>query len=917
MFVKFFMLGAHYRVSVFLFLLIGSLIAAAGLPKLHVDTGVGLLIGKHDPDKIRYEEVVSQFGSDNTSIIYIRDPKLFSPDKLARLQKLVDDLAALDVVEKVDSLFNVTSIRDRDGALDSHVVLEPLPATQAEADAAREDALHGPMLRRNYISENGQVMAINVRLLETGNEAPGATEDASDRSYRLIEEHIDALRGDFTEVFQIGNARIGAELKQGMNDDLQILTPLSTGLLLATVVVFLRRGSVAIFPLATATLSILWTFGFMGYAGIPVTILTAILPSLLMVIGSAEDIHMVASYLEAFERDPKTDRRGAVLFVAKILGTPLLVNVATTVFGFGSNIITDMELISDFALASAVGILLNAVITFLAMPLMLSLWGPLPRKNAKTHAPTHMVPPFFDKLSTLVANFSVNHGKVIGGVTVLLTGGALWLAQDLEFNNDPLSFFNEDAGIRQAAQSLHDDLSGVQLFFITVDGRRPGAFREPDNLRLLAAIREKAEAQGSFDKVVALSDHLSLVNREMNGGDPAHFTVPDNRDLVDQFLLFFQRSDLERFVSSDYRTANIVVRHNLNNSRIQLEEVEKLKAEVTKMAEATGMRVDFVGKNLLVSRASRDMVMQQFPSLALIMGAVFVVLTILFGSPYAGLLCLIPNVVPIALSYGAMVLMGIALSPATVLVADIAIGIAVDDTTHLLIRYNAEARKGGKTADALKRTIAAEMVPVLSTSVALTLGFLVVSFSSFSNISDFGITSAIIMVMALLCDLLVTPTLIANTRLVTLWDILSLNIGRDIIQRSPLFAGMKTRQVKTLVLLSEVRDIRAGEAIIEQGAHGRDMFVLLSGTAEVARRDETGREHVLTHLQTGDVFGEVAFVGDVVRTAAIRCTADGQVMLLSHGKLQQRLRSYPRLAASVYRNVSRILGSRLVSVMDR
>jgi len=268
--------------------LVLSAIAVIGAMRVKIDTSYDRLISERDPGWPDYNKTVKEFGSDSTTIIYLRDENLFTPEKLAMVDELGVKLKSVPGVEKVESLFTVLSIRDVDGQIASRPLMDIVPETQAEAQKIKEDALYSPVISRNLISPDGKTTAITVTM-NRDNRQPEFIRS----QFAEIEARLDPVRPKFERVFQVGPPRLNVDISRGVWHDMGLLLPLSTALLIGTVVYFLRTWLASLVPLITAGVSILWTFGFMGFADIPLTLLTALVPSLNIVIGSAEDTHLM------------------------------------------------------------------------------------------------------------------------------------------------------------------------------------------------------------------------------------------------------------------------------------------------------------------------------------------------------------------------------------------------------------------------------------------------------------------------------------------------------------------------------------------------------------------------------------------------------------------------------------------------
>ncbi len=905
---EFLTFGSRHRLIAALLVLAFSAIAVGGLLRLKIDTSYDSLISENDPGRPAYETNIAEFGSDNTTIVYLRDEALFTEERLLLIEDLIAALEEVEAVERVESLFSVLSIRDDEGMLDASPLMDSTPEDEEEIELIKENALYSPLIRNNFVSDDGRVTAVNITV----------SRDRTDPNFnvalnREIEALLDPLRPKFERVFHIGPPRLNVEIERGMFADMQTLSPLSTLLLIGAIIFFLRTPSAALIPIATSVISVLWTFGFMGYMGLPLTLLTAIVPSLIIVIGSTEDTHLLTSYLHGIKEGEKPDRGKAISFMAHHVGMPIFITSLTTTVGFLTNALNDIPLIQGFAYATAFAMFANLVCTVLVVPLFLIFFGPRDTKLAPgDERPGGIIGLVVRLLDAIAEKYS----KWVIVITVVVLGVFGGYAFTVGVSNDPLSYFRSDSPLVRDADTLHRNLAGMQVFYLTLESRERDAFKEPANLERLADIQAFMQGQGAYDKTISLVDFLSLVNREMNQGKAAFERVPETRELVEQYLLMFRRGDIERYISSDFSRANVVVRHNLSDSRDLNEKLDALTEQITDILGDEEITATMTGENLMINRAAESLFGGQVQSLVLLVVIIFIIMTFLFTSITAGFLSLVPNAIPVILNFGAMGLLGIPLNPGTATVAVIAVGIAIDDTIHLLTRYNDECRRNPDQALAVRATVWAEAVPVVSTSISLALGFVVLLFSNFAIVAQFGALAAATMIYAMVADLLITPIVLKHVRLAGIWEIVALKIGREVLVGSPLFVGMSVYQIKKTIVLSAVSDYEEGEHIIEEDKTDRAMYVLLSGTVDVVTEVEGGEAHFIETLQPGAVFGEAGFVVGVKRTASVIARDAVQVLKLDPEKTADSLKLYPGIAARLHRNISRILGERLASVHE-
>ena len=900
--------GARNRLISGMVILLITVFAGFGVSQLRIDTSYDSLVSPDDPGWPAYNKTIAEFGSDSTTIVYVRDSKLWSADKLATLEDFVFTLEELSDLENIDSVFHSTSIRDRDGFLESQPLMDYAPVDDQDALRIKEDALYNPLVSGNLVSPNGYALAINLTTRKDKSDA-----EFNQRFHDNVQTIIDKFSGSFEEVFQVGPPRLNVEIEKGMFSDLALISPLSGLLLITSIVFFLRTFSSAALPIATSTLSILWTFGFMGYVGIPLTLLTAIVPSLVIVIGSTEDTHLLSSYLGGLDPSKSKIRMAAIRFMAKHTGLPIFITGFTTTVGFLSNGISDIPLIQDFAYASGFAMFANLIVTVLALPLLLSFIGPKVSKVTEEAMPTGVM----GSITRFFEAATASHGKLILTIAGSTFVFFAYTSSNVEVSNDPLSYFKGDHQLVADANTLHEEIAGMQIFYLTLDSGIDGSFKRSEYLKAVQSTAEVLRGADQFDKVVSISDHLSLVNREMNGGSEDFYNVPHSDKQVAEYLLLFQRSDLDGYLMSSGKKVNIVVRHNISDSSELNQIIAALHSQLSGILSPLNIRYEITGENILINSAAETLFGGQVISLIILVSMIVIIMTLLYSSIKVGLISLVPNLVPVVYNFGVMGLFDIPLNPGTATVAAIAVGIAIDDTIHLLTTYGAASRKYLDPKKAIQATVRHQAIPVISTSISLALGFGILVFSDFAIVAQFGLLAGATMIYALFADLLITPVVLKHVTVVNRGEMLLLNIDEKVIRNCPLFSSMSKSQIKKFVLLANQRFFKQGDEMVSAGDNSREMFVLLSGEAAVCSSAANGGQKVLENLSAGDVFGELAFLNNAPRSADVIARENVDALILSPQSVQKIIKADSKIATQVYKNLSGLVARRLVSTSKK
>lgn len=878
-------------------LLLSTLLATLQAPRVQVSFSADVLIPSHGPAWSAYDETVRTFGSSDTVIVVVGDAHLFAPAILSRVREAVERLAALPFVEGTDSLFSFKrGKQDRDEVVHFLPYFGQIPASAASAAAIRDEALADPFVTGNLLSTDGRSLAINVRLKpdDSGGRRDRAVVDAIDRA-------IAPLRAQVDEVFALGRPQVGDTISNLIVHDQLFILPLSLIALILTLWAMLGRWQGVLLPLMTAVMSVIWTLAFMATIGVELNVVTSVVPLLLVVVGSTEDVHLLAAYFDARRSGDKS--RPAIEAMASATGLAVLLTFATTYLGFLSISLNDIGLLRQCGLVASSGLLFNFVITILGVPAALALAG-----EASKHARPPPVERYRSIASALFRLTSRHRKSIQIGSALLLILGAIG-ASGLRVNNDFMDYLPTDAPIVEQVQRLHSELAGVEHFDLVMAGGIEGTFERLRYLREIAKLQRFLDGTGLFDKTQSFADIVREANRVMQGMAPGERKLPEDDAVVRELLLFLDGDYLDSYVNKDLSVTRLSVRHGITASSELADAIGSVEAFIESAIDPA-LKVTLTGKSILAQQAADSLAMGQAESLVLVIVVIFLVIAALFVNPKAGLLAVIPNLLPVVILFGVMGFAGIPLNTGTSMVAAIAIGISVDDTMHFMVRYHQEMAQQPSTEAAILATMEREAGPIMATSMALMLGFGTLAFSSFPPVVHFGLLGAMVFALALAATFLVTPILLARVRLVTVWDLLSVQVKARLMDRCALFHGMRHFQVRRLIAMCGQRRFEAGDYIIRQGGNTDEMYVILDGRAQARRFDAAGAVKVLSSLSIGDVFGEIAPATNMKRTADVVALETTDLLILHWKDLQSLTRYMPHTASRLLMNLAAGMGRR-------
>lgn len=734
--------------------LVGVLIAvltsvlAWQIPRLQIDASTDGFMKEDDPARQYYEQFTQTFGSDTLTIVLVKADDVFSPPVLDVIQRLSTAIEQLDGVRRVESLTTVQNVKGREGYLSTELLVpSPIPASASALEQVRTDALASATMVGNIVSSDGKAAAVLVHT-----EADEGDKAFNRRFSSDLQALLDRESTPGVTTYQFGGPIIDATVGDFILEDVRTFVPLSLGVLFVLLFVAFRTPQGVVIPFVTGIVSIVWALGLMAALGLPITVLTATIPSLVLVIGVTEDVHMLSEYHELLKAG--VAKLDAIRTTISRASVPALVTTTTTVLGFGSLVTSDLTMLIQFGYASALALTANFIVTVFGLPLMLRGWG-VPRR----FAPDVLRRSDADRVTAFaqwLGETALRNRGLIATVSVIAMMVSLGGWYSLRVNTEPLSFFPEGSFIRERSADLRASLTGFNAFNIVVESGQVDGIKDPALLRRIAALQDYLVTTEGVDKTVSVADHVRTMHREINDGDPAFETIPETREAVAQYLLLLEGDELSKYVDFNASTASIVVRHHVTGSWELSALLDDIRSYVDRhFPESVVVRE--TGRGILIQNAADSMAVNELVSLLSTFVVIAIIHALFFKSLKTGVLSMVPNVIPVLANFGLMGLLGVPLNPGTAMIATIALGIAVDDTVHHVVTYWRELSEHRDRRVAMFNTIRAQSRPIVRISLALAGGFLVLAFSNFVPTRQFGVLSAFVMLAAMACELLLTP----------------------------------------------------------------------------------------------------------------------------------------------------------------
>ncbi len=701
------------------------LLCAAAAPfaaAVKIETTVESILDRDSEEWAFYQDAQYEFGGDEMLVVAARAASPWDPKLLDGMEQLAGALSEIKGIRRVDSLSTtpLLALRD-DGSLDLS------PAHSADATVGPElirRANEDKFARDNLLSRDGRMHAVNV-LYEPGEYG------SEDTLTSLIDES-----GIGSRVYVSGVPVFRWNTNRQTVHELMTLGPIAAAVLIVLLAALLGSVRTALKLVLASTIPTVLTVAAMGATGTPFTISTLILPVLLLGLASAYSMHVVAASWR-----PGTDLCTKVCDVS----FPVLLSGVTTALGFLAIATVRIDAIREIASFGALGTAVATGVSLSLVPAILQLSAPVTASPpAAGFAMRRILDPAW--------RFAAAHTKRILVVAAVSLTAASILAFGLTVDTDVIRWFPEDHRIRQDYREIRESIAGITPVNFVVQLPRNSAL-DIDTVQALLEFEQATELEGDVGSVISIARPVCQLAASLRGESGC--VLPDSDEELAQLLLALESIPMvQDLINDSGNRLNIPARLDTNSSS----EIITLTASLEGLAQELipGAEVQATGVMYEFARSQEAISWGQIQGVALASVVIWMALAIGISDPKLALLAMVPNLGPIIICLGAMSAFGIPIDAGTVLIGNLALGIAVDDTAHLL----APRTQGALGPPVLDSASFSHVgVPIAFSTAVLAAAFFVLGTSGFVFIQHLGVITGLVLITCFLADLLVLPAL--------------------------------------------------------------------------------------------------------------------------------------------------------------
>lgn len=719
-----------------------------GLSKLRADFTHRAFFWADDPHLQAFDAFERRFGNDDAVVLAVHSPSgVFDVETAGLVQRLTDELWRVPEVIRVDSLSNYNWVHSSD----DDIVIEPLLPAELTPEllAERERvALAHEVLPDYLVSRDARTTLLFAHIQP----AIDRTSDYARIMTRVRELMAEYRVGDH-ELHASGGPAVNFAFEESSQQDLSRLVPMLLAAASLFLLLTLRSLAGVILPFFVVALAIVVAFGLAGYLGVELSIVTTASPNILIAVCIANVVHVMATFYRKLSHgEPRA--AAARYSLTKNFMPTFLTSLTTTIgfFGFAS---AHLKPLSGLGTMAGVGTLTSWLLTYLVGGSLLFL---LPLKRARVSEERIAQD---DRVVGRLMDFVARNRTSVLAATAFVTLGSLWLALKLDVNSDPLKYFRADFPARVANEFIEEKLGGARGVEIVIDSGREDGVKDPEFLRRVESYQGWIEREPGVTRAVSILDILKSTHRSLNGDRQEFYRLPEEHDTISQELLVYsmglpQGMDLNDRISVKNDALRMTVLWTIPTSRETMAAVQRIEEK----GKQLGLEVRVTGKNRLYASTNEYVVDSFVGSFVSSLVLISLILVVAFRSVKMGLFAMVPNIIPNFIGGGLLYLMGQPLDIGTVLVASVALGIAVDDTIHILANFMRHRRGGHGRNQAIRETLVDTAPALISTTLILSAGFGLFAFGSFVPNIYFGILMASVLTLGLIIDLTFLPAIL-------------------------------------------------------------------------------------------------------------------------------------------------------------
>ncbi|WP_044212965.1 RND family transporter [Flammeovirga sp. OC4] len=717
------------------------------------------IIPDDDPDMINFNRFQELFGEDASSFVLgLKDEKLFELDNFKKFMELGDEIKELEGITSVLSLAdapNLTANRQSQKFEVKQFFNTP-PSTQAELDSILGTVENLKVYKDRLISKGGATAMVIKMDPEVLN-----SKDRTAVMKKLEAKAVQFEKESGIHLYYAGMPYVRSIMADKVKKETMIFLGISIAVVAIVLFLFFRSFSPVFYPLLVIGVVIVWIMGTLSLLNYQITILTGLLPPVLVVIGIPNCIYLLNKYHQEFSNG--TPKRDALAFIIKKIGVVTLITNTTTAIGFMVLISTGITAMQEFGIVAGINIFVTFFISITFIPIVFS-YLPAPDVRHLKHLDFKPTNWLIHQLEMLV----LHHRTMVYIFTSVMVALSIYGSYKVTANSFMVDDLPEDYHVKQDLRFFEEEFSGVMPFELIIDtGRKKGYLKKGT----LTKVEEVENFISSLDEVsqpISINTFLKAGNQAFHASDSNYFKLP-SRSEMSYIMKYLRNSSDEASSSLSESMIDSTGRYiRVSSSMADIGSVKMdylvdsvIRPQLAKIVDGTKLETMVTGSTLIFIKGNDFLIKNLKQSMLIAFVLIAIIMGTLFGNLRIIIISLIPNIIPLLFTLGLMGFLGIPLKPSTAIVFSIAFGISVDDSIHFLAKYRQEiVLHNYNMKKAVIMALRETGSSMLYTSIVLFFGFAIFMGSTFGATQALGLLTSVTLIVAMTTNLTLLPCLL-------------------------------------------------------------------------------------------------------------------------------------------------------------
>ena len=723
-------------------------------------TEANLLPDDHEVN-IEYQKFLDQFGEEGNLIVFgIKDSTLFTPKVLNKWNELSSKISAFDEVALSVSLKDLKLLDKQEDPkrFDLKPFIEKPIKNTAEAENYRKQLFNNLPFYEGliYNKKTGTIRSAIYLKKDIVNTAV--------RKDFIIEDLIPLIENFENEtgirVRTSGMPYIRTLNSQNIIDEIGLFVG---GALLVTSLIFFfffRSYRATFISMITVIIGVMWAFGFLGLLKYEITVLTALIPPLIIVIGIPNCIFLINKYQQEY-KNHGNKIKALQRVITKVGNATLMTNI-TTASGFATFILTKSSLLKEFGIVASINIIAIFLLSLLIIPIVYSYMTPPKERHLK-----HLGKSWIESFVNWMVNMVQHRRITIYIVAIVLLMISMIGISQIKVSGSLIEDMPKNTGFYEDIKFFEQEFDGIMPLEVLIDTKRPKGVLKLPTLKRMDELGQTISEIPELSKPISVVNLVKYSKQAFYNGAPEYYQLPSSneRNFILPYASSFSNKTglLDSYVDSTGQYARMTTfMKDIGTDRMQIVE-DNLWNKINILFPSDRYDITLTGKALVFQKGTNYLVTNLIISLSLAILLIALFMAWMFRSFKMILVSLIPNLLPLIITAGLMGYLGVPIKPSTILVFSIAFGISVDDTIHFLAKYRQELRTSKWK---IKRSVYASVretgVSMFYTSIVLFFGFSVFMISSFGGTVALGGLVSATLLFAMLANLLLLPSLLLS-----------------------------------------------------------------------------------------------------------------------------------------------------------